>query len=77
MAAKRKNFPNLVKNYMADLKIMWHKINGPLVAIYQDTSNYIDLSETMSPGGRACFSYVQIGKTLKIFLSTTTGAIWK
>ena len=44
--------------------------NSPLVTLDQSCSNYFDF--TWRPGGVANFSYVNIGKTLKIFLSETT-----
>ena len=33
--------------------------------------------KTWPPGGEACFPYTSIVKTLKIFLSKSTGPIWK
>ena len=49
--------------------------NVHLVTLYQDFSSCHDLSKTWPPRGGVYFPYISIQKTLKIFLSETTGMI--
>ena len=66
---KEKSFKNLVKNYRSDFKIIWYKwASGDLLP---KLFKLFRLVEKHGRQGVVSFSYVYIGKTLKIFLSKT------
>ena len=50
-------------------------INSLQVTLYQDCSNYDDISKNMAARGRARFPYITLQEILKIFFSETTGQI--
>ena len=69
---KRKTLKILSKTMVRFQNNLLRMVLGPWMTLFQNSSNYFDLLKNMAAKGVASYSYVNIGKNFKIFLSRTS-----